>query len=165
MFWDNPIHVKVDVFCSFLGACFIFTFFLLLVFLGQQRCSKAAERDWTRVDRGRLRDKERNRISEQCQKQNRRVVRNNSRRNSPNLENRHVGICCKELYLNSTKRQTPSSGTTEAGPRVVQAERQRDDVYEIIGTGWFGNTSMGIVGVEYISRELFQVLGDLLCYL
>ena len=69
MFCDNPIHVKVDVFFV-LSSTFAssFSFFLSLVFLGQQRCSKAAERDWTRVDRGRLRDKERNRISEQCQK-------------------------------------------------------------------------------------------------
>ena len=105
MFCDNPIHIKVDVFLSFPHLLLHFFLFLSLVFLGQQRCSKAAERDWTRVDRGRLRDKERNRISEQCQKWNRRVVRNNSRRNSPNIENRHVGICCKEYYCKQYQKK------------------------------------------------------------
>ena len=143
-------------------------FILLLVFPGQQRCSKAAERDWTRVDRGRLRDKERNRISEQCQKQNRRVVRNNSRRNSPNLENRHVGICCVEYYCKQyqkkySKQWNYSSRAKSNTGRQIERRRLRDNRNGLVRQYQYGDSR--VVGVEYISRELFQVLEDLLCYL
>ena len=149
MFWDNPIHVKVDVFCSFLGACFIFTFFFSYSSSQDnrdaQRQLREIGREWTEdvyeIKRGiGLASNARSRIEEQYEIIQEEIVQTQ--------KTDMLVFVARNTTVNSTKRNTPSSETTEAGPRVVQAERQRDDVYEIIGMGWFCITSMGIVGQQ-----------------